>query len=323
MVEPMPRQLTHLTVVCPAYDEAANVPRLYARLRGALDRQSYDWDLLIIDDGSRDDTFAVAMGLCEQDPRVAVMALSRNFGHEAASTAGLDHAKGEAVVLMDADLQDPPEAIPLLVECWEQGYDIVTGRRRSRAGETSLKRTTSYLFYRLMRLISADELPKDTGDFRLLDRKVVRAFRECPEHNRFVRFLVSWTGFRQTEVLFDRGERHRGITKYSFRKQFELALGAIAAHSVFPLRLALFCGLLAIVVSLVAAARLFVGSTFGLLELVAVGLWFLGGVQCLLLGVLGEYIGLIYAEVRERPNYIVQRYVGVEPRDTSADNPKL
>jgi len=248
--------------------------------------------------------------LAEQDPSVRGVRLSRNFGHEAASTAGLDMATGDAVVLMDADLQDPPETIEKLVNRWREGNDIVFAQRNKRQGEGLFKRSTSWLFYRILNKLSDVRIPMDAGDFRLIDGKVLAALKQCREHDRFVRGLVAWTGFKSSSITYDRPARFAGQTKYNPIKLLLLSLDAAVGFSIKPLRIATGIGFLVTLISLEEAARILVEKIFrGIaipgFPLLAVGLFFIGGVQMLLLGVIGEYIGRIYRQSQSRPLYII------------------
>jgi dolichol-phosphate mannosyltransferase len=304
-----------LSVVLPLFDEAENLVPLYDRLSATMDRIACDYELIFVDDGSTDDSLRVLERLSERDDRVKFLSLTRNFGHEAASTAGLDIADGDAVVLMDADLQDPPELIDEMLERWVQGSDVVYARRVRREGETPFKRMAAFLFYRLMRRASALDLPLDTGDFRLMDRRVVEAFRQLPERQRFVRGLLTWLGFRQTAVDYVRPARHAGSGKYSVWSLCKLSLDAVLGFSIVPLRAVAAIGLVSIaaagVVAAVAFARtilLDIPITDGRLTQLCVALF--AGVQLVTIGILGEYIGRIHGEVQRRPLYLIDRQRG-------------
>jgi dolichol-phosphate mannosyltransferase len=303
-----------VSVVIPAYNEVENLPTLYARLAAVLDSLACPWEIIIVDDGSMDETQNVVRDLQKADSRVRGIILSRNFGHEPACTAGLDVAEGDAVVLMDADLQDPPELIPELVDQWREGFDIVSGQRTSRQGEGLLKRWSAYCFYRVMNGIVRWDFPKDIGNFRLMDRKVVEAVRQCPERNRFVRALTAWSGFRQTTVPFDRAARHKGVTKYTFVKVIGLGLTSLTGYSNDPLRLATILGVLlssgAIILLAILACMHLVTQATPAMGYIFASVWLLGGVQCVLIGLVGEYIGRIYTECRQRPVYFVQETIG-------------
>lgn len=311
----------HLSVVVPAYNEQDNLAPLHARLARVLAGLADTHEIVFVNDGSSDGTGRVLRELAASDPAVRVVEFSRNFGHEAASTAGLDRASGDAVVLIDADLQDPPEVIADLVARWRAGAHVVYARRRHRPGESPIKRGTAWLFYRVLRRLSSVEIPPDTGDFRLMDRRVVDAVRQCRENPRFVRGLVSWVGFRQEAVLYDREARHAGETKYGLLKLLKLSMEAISSFSLVPLRLTIWLGLGVVALSLVlaltvAAQRLFFDTR--MLEgyaLLACGLFFLGGVQLTMLGILAHYLGQVFLHTQNRPMYIVAETLGWEPPD--------
>lgn len=299
-----------LSVVCPVYNERENLEPLYEAIAGALDPLELTWELLLVDDGSTDGSAEGIRALHARDPRVRAVFLSRNFGHEAASTAGLDAARGEAVVLMDADLQDPPELIPEMVAQWRGGADVVSARRMGRRDESAFKRGSAYLFYRLMGLLAGGELPVDTGNFRLMSRAALDAFLACRERNRFVRALAAWTGFRQVGLPFERRPRRAGRTKYGTCHMMALALTSITSFSVAPLRIATAIGLLVVPLATMTVLGILVGRLFGLRVpvnvVVVVSIWFFGGLQCLLLGIVGEYLGRVYVECQRRPIYIVR-----------------
>jgi glycosyltransferase involved in cell wall biosynthesis len=313
-----------LSVVIPLLNEEGNLPELHRRLVETAKRIGCEWQIIFVDDGSTDGSSRVIREIAEKDPGVVGLKLSRNFGHEAASTAGLDHASGDAVVLMDADLQDPPEVIEEMVGRWREGNDIVFATRSKRAGESIFKRSTSWLFYRIMDKLSDVRIPVDAGDFRLIDGKVLAALRRCREQDRFVRGLVAWTGFRSSSITYERPARHSGETKYNPIKLLLLSLDAAVGFSTKPLRLATGLGFIVTIISLEEAARIFIQKLIWDIKiagfpLLAVGLFFIGGVQMLLLGVIGEYIGRIYRQVQGRPLYIVGEKIGGDERgDKSA-----
>ncbi len=302
-----------LSVIIPVYNEADNLEPLYQRLTsvlGAIDDTQHE--LLFIDDGSTDASAAKIQALAENDAQVRLLKLSRNFGHEAASTCGFDHADGDAVVLIDADLQDPPEVIPAMLDRWRDGAMVVYGRRRRRRGESWFKRTSSALFYRLLQRVSDVPIPTDTGDFRLIDRRVVHVLRRCREDPRFVRGLVSWAGFRQEAVDYDRDARHAGETKYRPLALIKLSLVAISAFSSAPLRWAGYLGGAVAVFSLAFTA--YIGIS-GLLAqeptprpgygLLICAVFFLGGIHLIMLSVMTYYIGLSFNHTRRRPIYVL------------------
>ena len=299
-----------ISVVAPVFNEAETLPHFYARLRDVLDSMGETWELVLCDDGSRDASPSIERDLCEQDPRVRAVQLSRNFGHQIVISAGMDYARGKAIVIIDSDLQDPPEVIRDLVERWREGYEVIFAQRAVREGESAFKLLTAKMFYRLMRRLTAVNIPPDTGDFRLLDRKVVDVLKRMPEHHRFMRGLSIWVGFRQIGVTYVRHERFAGSTKYPLKKMLRFAWDGVTSFSYVPLQLAtsfgfLVAGLSLLGILLAVVARLF-GNQIGGQASTLVVVLFLGGVQLICLGIIGEYLGRIYDEVRARPLYIVR-----------------
>jgi dolichol-phosphate mannosyltransferase len=299
------------SVVVPVHNEATNIPELYRRLKDAFSISSIEHEIIFVDDGSIDSSLKEIKQLSSNDGRIYFISFTRNFGHEAASTAGLEASRGECVVLMDADLQDPPELIPKFIELWREGYFLVYARRRRRHGESLFKRMSSRLFYRILSKLSDTKIPLDTGDFRLMDRAVVNDFLKCGEYNRFVRGLTSWVGYRQTSIEFDRPERFSGDTKYSVMKLLLLSLDVITSFSIIPLRVVSLSGLfISILSAALLAVILFQKLLLNMLvpgyAFLASGLLFLGGVQVFFLGVIGEYIGKIYRQVQQRPLYLIR-----------------
>jgi dolichol-phosphate mannosyltransferase len=300
------------SIVAPIYNELENLPELYRRVREVMTATGEPWELVLVDDGSSDGSTESILELATQDKHVRPVIFARNFGHQPAITAGWDYARGDAVVIIDADLQDPPEAIPALIAKWHEGYEVVYAVRAEREGETWFKKTTAALFYRIVRRITDVKIPVDTGDFRLMDRKVVDVLKTMKERHRFPRGMSAWVGFRQIGVPYKRSARHAGVTKYPFNKMLKLALNAITGFSYFPLQLATYFGFVAaglaiIAIPVVIIMRLaghgaFLGQATTLLAVL-----FLGGVQLIFLGVLGEYLGRIYDEVKGRPLYIVRK----------------
>ena len=298
-----------LSVVIPVYNEEINILPMYERLLAVLDGQVSGLEILYVDDGSSDSSWEKISELAARDPRVRGLRFARNFGHQAALTAGVDAARGTGVVIIDGDLQDPPEVIPQMVDRWREGSEVVYGQREDREGETWFKLVTAKIFYRLLRGITPVEIPVDTGDFRLMGPRAVEAFRAMPERNRFIRGLVSWIGFRQSAVMYKRQAREAGETKFPVRKMLRFALDGITSFSFFPLRLATWTGFavsvfafLYIVVVLVLKAT---GINWpGYTSLMA-SILFLGGVQLLMIGIMGEYLARIFDEVKRRPLYLV------------------
>lgn len=307
-----PRANARVSIVVPAYNEAENLPLLYAELRKVFDTLTDDFELVVIDDGSSDSTLAVARELAERDSRVRYVSFSRNFGHQAGVTAGLNYASGDAVVVMDADLQDPPSLIPAMLECWREDYQVVGARRTERAATPPTKRLFAWVYYRVLGLLSEVHVPPDVGDFCLMDRRVVDELNRLPERNRYVRGLRAWVGFRTTEVAFERPPRFAGKPKYNFFRSLALAIDGLVSLSVSPLRLAtyvgLFTGLVALLmVALVIYWRFFTESSplVGYAMITATIL-FVGSMQLIVIGITGEYLGRVYAEVKGRPLYIVK-----------------
>ena len=319
-----------LSVVVPCFNEEAVLRETHRRLAGALaglaEREGLDYEVVYVDDGSRDRTPLVLQQLQAGDRRVRVVRFSRNFGHQIAVTAGVEHARGDAVVLIDADLQDPPEVIGEMVARWREGYDVAYGVRTDRPGESAFKRATATGFYRLINRLSETPIPLDTGDFRLMDRKVVDALQAMPERDRFVRGMVSWVGFRQVAVPYGRDPRLAGESKYPLFKMVRFALDGVTSFSVQPLRVATWLGFAVSALSLVGIVyalglRLFTSTWVAGWTAMMIAVLFLGGVQLLSLGVIGEYIGRIYGEAKRRPLYLVQERLGFER--ARRDEPEL
>ncbi len=317
-----------LSVVIPAYNEEQNLPTLHARLTAVLTACAEDHELIFVNDHSRDRTLEVLRRLAETDPRVRYRSFSRNFGHEMAVAAGMEAATGDAVVVMDADLQDPPELIAKLVERWKDGVHVAYAQRRSRQGDPLLKRAAIYVFYRLLGRISEIDIPLDTGNYRLMDRRVVDIVMSCPENPRFMRGLVPWAGFRQEPVLFDRDARLAGKTNYSVTRLFRLAYDGICSFSLVPLRLSTWLGSAAIGLAVVLTLVVVLDWIFRDSQTVPRGFAFLacvvlftGGVQLFMLGMLSTYVGYIFKNVQRRPMYIVAEES--RPAAVSADGGSL
>ncbi len=298
-----------LTIVVPAFNEEQSVEPMWQRLSAALEGVVAGFEVVFVDDGSGDGTWSAVERLAAVDPRVRGLRFARNFGHQSAVTAGIDHARGRAVVIIDADLQDPPEVIPEMVARWREGHDVVYGQRNEREGETWFKKATAALFYRMLRSITSVDIPVDTGDFRLMGPRAIEAFRALPERNRFIRGLVSWIGFRQTAVVYRRSRRHAGQTKYPLRKMLRFALDGITSFSFLPLRLATVLGfvvsVLAFVYIVVVIVLKAVGVSWSGYTSLMASILFLGGVQLLMIGLLGEYLARVFDEVKRRPLYLI------------------
>jgi polyisoprenyl-phosphate glycosyltransferase len=298
------------SVVVPAHDEEAAIEELTTRLAGVMDRLDGDAEAILVDDGSRDGTYERMVAAARADPRFRVLRLSRNFGHQTALTAGVDFASGEAVIVLDADLQDPPEVILDLVEKWHEGFDVVYAVRDVREGDTRFKRATAAGFYRAFNRISEVKVPVDVGDFRLVDRRVLDVFSHMRESNRFVRGMFSWIGLRQTGVLYQRDARFAGETKYPLRKMLRFAATGLIGFSAAPLRVALNLGFLVSFIAFALGIWSLIVKLTGFYNVpgwtsIVVVTTFIGGIQLIVLGVIGEYIGDIHAEVKRRPLYVV------------------
>jgi polyisoprenyl-phosphate glycosyltransferase len=298
------------SVVVPAHDEERVIEELAARLGAVMDQLDGDAEAILVDDGSRDGTYERMLAVAQADPRFRVLRLSRNFGHQTALTAGLDYSAGDAVVVLDADLQDPPEVILELAARWRDGFDVVYAVRDIREGETRLKRATAAAFYRAFNRISEVKVPVDVGDFRLVDRRVLDVFLRMRESNRFVRGMFSWVGLRQTGVLYRREGRFAGETKYPLRKMLRFAATGVISFSAAPLRAALNLGFLVSIVAFGLGIWSIIVKAAGLYNVpgwtsIVVVTSFIGGIQLIVLGVIGEYIGDIHAEVKHRPLYVI------------------
>jgi dolichol-phosphate mannosyltransferase len=310
---------TRYSITIPVYNEAEVVLTLYGRLTQVMEMLGEPYEMIFINDGSSDDSAKLLRELRTKDNRVKFVSFSRNFGHQIAITAGLDYSSGEVVVVMDADLQDPPEVIPQLIEKWREGYDVVFAVREKREGESLFKRMTATLFYRLFRRLTATDILLDAGEFRLMSRRAVEALSAIRERNRFVRGLASWIGFRQTSITFTRDARYTGETKYSLTKMVKLALNGITSFSALPLQLATYLGFIASLLSLVyiayaIAIKVFTNHAVPGWASIMVAILFIGGVQLISLGIIGEYISRIYDEVKQRPLYLVDELVGFEKK---------
>ena len=309
------------SIIIPIYNEEENIPELYRRLENVIEKLNGEAELIFIDDGSRDNSLKLIRQIYERDYRFKYISLARNFGHQIAVTAGLNNVRGQSVIVMDADLQDPPELILKMIEKWRQGYQVVYAQRLSRRKESVLKRFTAYAFYRILRRLADVNIPPDTGDFCLMDREIVDILNAMPERNRYIRGLRAWVGFQQTAIEFERDPRFAGKVKYSFAKSWALAINGIISFSRVPLKLATYLGMLSaaaalLMILLVLYRRLFdpasplIGYT-----LITIALFFLGSVQLFCIGILGEYIGRIYEEVKGRPIYTVKEMRGVTSRE--------
>ena len=299
------------SIIAPIYNEKDNLSELHRRVSEVMDSTNESWELILVDDGSSDGSTDMIRSLAEKDKHIRPVIFARNFGHQVAVTAGLDYSRGDAVVIIDADLQDPPELILEMSKKWKEGYEVVYAVRTEREGESWFKLWTASLFYRMIYRITDVKIPLDTGDFRLMDRKVVNVMNSMRERHRFLRGMSAWVGFRQIGVEYKRSARKAGETKYPFRKMFRLAINAITSFSYFPLQVATFfgfasAGVAIIAIPVVAALRLAGSHSFEGQTTTLISVLFLGGVQLICVGILGEYIGRLYDEAKGRPLYIVR-----------------
>lgn len=309
-----------LSVVVPVYNEAEGLWEFHKRVSSVLATLLFKAEIIYVNDGSTDKSIEILMELKSADPRVAIVNLSRNFGKEIAMTAGIDYSCGDAVVVIDADLQDPPELIPDLIQEWKQGFDVVYAQRSGREGESSLKRVTAYAFYRIIQNVSRVSIPKDTGDYRLLSRRAVRALEQLREQHRFMKGLFAWIGFPQKEVLYKRLPRYAGSTKWNYWKLWNFALEGITSFTIAPLKVATYLGLLVAISALISATvivfkTLVYGNPVAGYPSLMVTMLFLGGVQLIGMGILGEYVGRMFNETKGRPLYFVK---GHEPSSISS-----
>ncbi len=306
-----------ISVVVPAYNEQQVLPEFERRLSAVMESVDLRHEIILVNDGSTDNTLDVMRGLKVGNKSIAILNLSRNFGKEIAMTAGIDHAKGDAIVVIDADLQDSPELIPEMVRLWKEGYDVVYAKRTSRKGETFLKKLTANLFYRLMQRVSHVKMPRNTGDFRLLSRRATDALKELREHHRFMKGLFAWIGYRQKEVEYVRDARYAGETKWNYWRLWNFALEGVTSFTTVPLKLATYVGFSVAVASLgfgvhiILNTLLFGNPVKGYPSLMVV-ISFLGGIQLMFIGVIGEYIGRMFDETKGRPLYFVESYDDVE-----------
>lgn len=311
------------SLIIPIYNEEETLPELYRRVSAVMDRLPGIGELWLVNDGSHDQSLVMMRSLFAQDSRVRYLSLARNFGHQMAVTAGLNFARGNAVIVMDADLQDPPELIPELLAVWKSGYQVVYAQRTKRKQETWFKRFTAFAFYRILRRLADIDIPADTGDFCLMDRQVVDVLNQIPERNRYIRGLRSWIGFRQTSVKFERDPRFAGEVKYTFRKSFSLALNSIISFSRIPLRLSTYLGLFSALIALLMSIVVLFwritqpNSPLTGFAAILIAVFFLGSVQLICLGLVGEYIGRIYEEVKGRPLYTLSEVGQCHPEELS------
>ncbi len=306
------------SLIIPIYNEEETIPELYRRVSDVMDSLDDSVELILINDGSRDCSLNLMRELQERDARVCYISFARNFGHQAAVTAGLNFARGQVIVVLDADLQDPPELIPKMIESWQAGYHVVYAQRTKRKKESWFKRLTAYVFYRLLRQLADVDIPADTGDFCLMDRQVVEVLNSMPERNRYIRGLRAWIGFRQTAVKFERDPRFAGEVKYTFKKSLALAINSLVSFSKIPLRISTYLGLFSALIALLMALLVLYwrlqqpDSPVTGLATILIAVFFLGSVQLISIGILGEYVGRIYEEVKGRPAYTIAEIAGLE-----------
>ena len=307
-----------ISVVVQMYYEEDVVDECYKRLTNVLKTlENYEYEIIFVNDGSKDKTLFLLEQIAKKDENIKILSFSRNFGHQAAVTAGLKEVTGDAVIIIDADLQDPPETICDMIKLWEQGYEVIYGKRKIRKGESAFKLLTAKMFYKTLNILSDVEIPKDTGDFRLVDRKVVDTINQMPEHNKFLRGLFSWVGYKQTAFEYERKERFAGKTKYPLRKMLKLASDGIIGFSTKPLKMVGFIGILSIIISIAILIYALISYAFNLNNLSAgwtsimVTVTFFAGVQLLSIWVMSEYIGRIYDETKRRPQYIIDKTINL------------
>lgn len=313
-----------ISVVVPLYNEEENVDALFGRLLAVLEALNTSYEVICVNDGSRDNTLKNLVEYHQRYPQIKVVNLSRNFGKDIAMSAGIDYSQGMAVIPIDADLQDPPELIAEMIEKWQQGYDVVYASRRVRIGESWFKRFSAEGFYQVINKLSQVSIPPNTGDFRLIDRRVVESIKKMPERQRFMKGIFAWVGYKQTSILFDREPRYQGQTKWNYWKLWNFAIDGITSFSFLPLKVWTYVGLIIALVSLVYASFLILRTIiFGIdvpgYASLMVAVLFLGGIQLLTLGIIGEYIGRVYEEVKGRPLYLVRDCYGFENREQVTD----
>ncbi|MEA5508265.1 glycosyltransferase family 2 protein [Crocosphaera sp. UHCC 0190] len=319
-----------ISIILPCYNEEEGIDLLFERLLGVLDTLNVTYEVVCVDDGSKDQTLQRLIDYHHRYPAIKVVSLSRNFGKDIALTAGLENAQGQAMIPLDADLQDPPELIEQMIAKWREGYDVVYAKRRSRQGESFIKQLTANAFYRIISRISSVPIPRDTGDFRLLDRRVVDALKRMPERTRFMKGLFAWVGFKQTYITFDRPNRHQGTTKWNYWKLWNFALDGITSFSLIPLKVWTYLG------GIISLLAFFYGSFLIMRTLILgidvpgyaslmVTMLFIGGIQLITLGILGEYLGRIYEEVKQRPLYLIRERYGfnIDPTQMKQGNYSL
>lgn len=317
-----------ISVVVPMYFEEEVAQECYNRLKSVMLQNDINYEFVFVNDGSTDRTMEILSDIAANDYRTKIVNFARNFGHQIAVTAGIAAAKGDAIVIIDADLQDPPEVIPELIAKWEEGYEVVYAKRKQRKGETWFKLLTAKYFYKFLNYMSDIDIPKDTGDFRIIDRKVADVFNQMTERNRFIRGMMSWVGFRQTYVEYERDERFAGETKYPLKKMIKFASDGIIAFSTKPLRIVMTLGLLSVLISIIVllytiTVKIIGSGTQTGWASIMVAITFFSGIQLLGLGIVGQYIARIYDESKNRPIYIVKETINIEQEDTTQTKEKV
>ncbi|MGN4426591.1 glycosyltransferase family 2 protein [Bacillus cereus group sp. MYBK30-1] len=317
-----------ISVVVPMYFEEEVAQECYNRLKSVMLQNNINYEFVFVNDGSTDRTMEILSEIAVNDHRTKIVNFSRNFGHQTAVTAGIDCAKGDAIVIIDADLQDPPEVIPELIAKWEEGYEVVYAKRKQRKGETWFKLLTAKYFYKFLNYMSDIDIPKDTGDFRIIDRKVADVFNKMTERNRFIRGMMSWVGFRQTYVEYERDERFAGETKYPLKKMIKFASDGIIAFSTKPLRIVMSLGLLSVLISIIVLLYTITVKIIGTgtqtgWASIMVAITFFSGIQLLGLGIVGQYIARIYDESKNRPIYIVKETINIDQEETTLKKEKV
>ena len=313
--------MNKISVIVPMYYEEEVAKECYTRLKNVLEKiENYNYEIIFINDGSKDKTLEILKEIAEENKNVKIISFSRNFGHQCAVTAGLRYVTGDAIVIIDADLQDPPELIPEMIKLWEEGNEVIYGKRKSRKGESRFKLLTASMFYKTLNALSDVEIPKDTGDFRLVDRKVVEVINSLPEHNKFLRGLFSWVGFKQKAYEYERKERYAGKTKYPLKKMLKLAQDGIFSFSIKPLKIVGAMGILSVLISIMLFVYAVLSYAFDWNNLVPgwtslmVTMTFIGGMILISLWMIGEYIGRIYDETKRRPEYIIDETINIEEK---------
>ena len=314
--------MNKISVIVPMYYEEEVAKECYTRLKNVLEKiENYNYEIIFINDGSKDKTLEILKEIAKENKNVKIISFSRNFGHQCAVTAGLRYVTGDAIVIIDADLQDPPELIPEMIKLWEEGNEVIYGKRKSREGESRFKLLTASMFYKTLNALSDVEIPKDTGDFRLVDRKVVEVINSLPEHNKFLRGLFSWVGFKQKAYEYERKERYAGKTKYPLKKMLKLAQDGIFSFSIKPLKIVGAMGILSVVISIIILLYAILSYIFNWNNLTAgwtslmVTMTFLSGMILISLWMIGEYIGRIYDETKRRPEYIIEKTFNIDEKD--------